>query len=341
MKTVPPPAGPADGDGPRRWAVVVGTIGGLFLGVVFFVAVWGVPPIRLGKVGDPEAFAQVLQLERLVVVLSPFEAAVFAIGVEAAVAFFLLLGIRRLWVLVPVTLVVVFFMYLNGRAYLAWIQGEKLPEMSCGCFGNLVDRSPAEAFWQDAALLLPALLMAYVGRPRGEGASAPPVRTALAGLLTMGTVFFAAAAPEMRLDDLSTRLRPGTDLRTVCAGTGPEHLCLAGEALAPGLTEGEHVVVLADLTDPDFQAEVAHRSQELLDFAAREDAPDILVLFSGPKEQATAFQFQALAPPFQYQDVPAALLRPLHRRLPRTFVVRDGVVRATYSGLPPMADLDL
>ena len=33
---------------------------------------------------------------------------------------------------------------------------------SCGCFGDLITRTPAEAFWQDLVLLLPPLLSPYL-----------------------------------------------------------------------------------------------------------------------------------------------------------------------------------
>jgi hypothetical protein len=40
---------------------------------------------------------------------------------------------------------------------------------------------------------------------------------------------------------------------------------------------------------------------------------------------------------FEVREVPEGLLAPLHRRLPRSFRVVDGVVTETWSGLPPLA----
>jgi hypothetical protein len=45
--------------------------------------------------------------------------------------------------------------------------------------------------------------------------------------------------------------------------------------------------------------------------------------------------FWTVAPAFELHDVPRAILRPLYRSLPRSFRVEDGVVTATWTGLPP------
>jgi hypothetical protein len=42
-------------------------------------------------------------------------------------------------------------------------------------------------------------------------------------------------------------------------------------------------------------------------------------------------------PAFDVREAPAALLRPLHRSLPRSFLVEDGTVVLTSPGLPPQA----
>ena len=67
---------------------------------------------------------------------------------------------------VPTAALVVFFLFLTGRAYVRHLQGIE-PETSCGCFGNLVQRTPAEAFWGDMLLMVPALALAFLARDRG------------------------------------------------------------------------------------------------------------------------------------------------------------------------------
>jgi hypothetical protein len=60
-----------------------------------------------------------------------------------------------------------------------------------------------------------------------------------------------------------------------------------------------------------------------------------LLAASKPGEQQ-AF-FWKWGPAFQIRETPAALLRPLYRRLPRAFLVKDGRVTQTFAGMPPLA----
>jgi hypothetical protein len=45
--------------------------------------------------------------------------------------------------------------------------------------------------------------------------------------------------------------------------------------------------------------------------------------------------FWQWGPRFEVVEAPEPLLRPLYRRLPRSFRVEDGQVVETFSGLPP------
>jgi len=334
MTTAPASAEPREGPAASLqggWRSVVGSLAGVALGGVFLVAVWG-------KVFDPEAFAEVIRIEGLDFWLPATTVAVLALAIEAAVGAAFVLNLRRLYVLLPTALLIAFFLFLTARAWVRDVQGIRPEEVSCGCFGHLVDRTPAEAFWQDFLLLVPPLALSFLGRPRGRPVL-PVVRVGLTGAFAAGVLLLAVKAPDLPLDDLATRLRPGKKVAEICAGSGRERLCLAGEALAHWLTEGEHVVVIADLASDAFAAEVADRVDEIVEFAALPDAPRVLVLYSGTKDDVAAFGFKSRAPPFDYQDAPATMLRPLYRRLPRTFTVVDGVVTRTFPGLPPLREV--
>src|SRR5215210_1941837 len=187
----------------------LGTAAGVFLGAVLLVAVYA-------KVLDPSAFAEQIRIEGLDVLLSAQTVALIALVLEAGLGLALLLGIRRPWVLIPAALLVAFFLFLTGRAW--WMAAHGLREAeSCGCFGNLVQRTPAQAFWQDLLLLVPALLLSFIGRDRA--ARFPAVRTAFVAVATIGVALLAWKAPELPLDDLATRLRPGVEIAEICAGT--------------------------------------------------------------------------------------------------------------------------
>lgn len=305
-------------DRPRlTWLGRLGTLGGVFLGLVLLVAVWA-------KALDPAAFAEQIRIEGLDVLLSAQAVALMALALEAGLGLALVLGVRRLWVLVPAALLVAFFLFLTGRAW--WMSAHGLREAeACGCFGNLVQRTPAEAFWQDLLLLVPALLLAFVGRPgRYRSARFPAARVAVVAVATVAVALFAWKSPELPLDDLATRLRPGVEIQDLCAG-GENPVCLS--TVAPDLKSGSHLVVVAKLDDPQFEKAVG----ALNDRADRGEA--VWVLSTSPQETQQAF-FWRFGPRFQIVETPEPLVRPLYRRLPRSFRVENGKVTETWPGLP-------
>ncbi|MEE2775385.1 MAG: MauE/DoxX family redox-associated membrane protein [Acidobacteriota bacterium] len=294
-------------------AAGAGVISGTFL-----VAAWG-------KILDPESSQQTIMQEGLAGILPASIVALAAIGLEVFLGVVLLAGVRRVWTLVMTGLLVGLFLFLNGRAYMRFVQGVELEDAACGCFGSLLERTPAEAFWQDFALLVPPLVLASlavawrarVGR-----------QVALAGGLSAAAVVVAFLAPDLALDDLATRLRPGTEVAGVCTGTGDERLCLP--TLVPELAEGEHLVVLADLEDEEFGKSVDGLNR----YWQGAEGPRLWVLSAVTPEQSQAFFWQH-GPSFETREAPPGLLRPLYRKLPRSFLVADGTVRETYRGLPP------
>jgi hypothetical protein len=318
---------------PRRLGRVIGTLGGCVLGGILLVAVWG-------KALDPAAFAEQIHADGLDRLLPAGALALLALALEAGLGLALLLAVRRLWVLVPASLLVVFFLLLNGRAYWLAAHGQARVAASCGCFGNLVQRTPAEAFWQDLALLALPLALAFVGRDRDQPRQ-PPVRTALVALFAIAVPVFAWRAPELPLDDLATRLAPGATMSTLCAGGGggaaggsaagarAGAVCL--DTVAPELDHGNHLVVLDDVDDPALARAVAGLNA----YADAPGAAAVWVLTTSEAKRQRLF-FWRWGPTFKIVEAPPELLRPLYRRLPRSFAVQDGRVTATFSGLPPL-----
>jgi uncharacterized membrane protein YphA (DoxX/SURF4 family) len=307
---------------PRPILWWLGTFGGAFLGCVLLFAVWA-------KAIDPSAFADQIHTQGLDFLLPARAVALIALALEAGLGLALLLGLRKRWVLVPATLLVAFFLFLTGRAWWLVAHGVAAAGESCGCFGNLVQRTPGQAFWQDLALLVPALLLAWVGRERRPPAF-PPGRTAVAALGALAAVVFAWKAPGLPLDDLATRLRPGVQAGKICAGEGAQQVCLDG--LIPELRQGENLVVMAKLDDPALTGAVG----ALNAYAGDPGHPTLWLLTSSTADQQRAFFWQ-WGPKFQIREAPPELLRPLYRRLPRAFEVRDGRVTRTFGGLPPLS----
>lgn len=315
------------------WPGRIGFLGGALLGAVLLVAAYA-------KAIDPEAFAQQIRLEGLALFGSPFAWAVGMVAVEVGLGVALLLNLRRRSVLVSATLLVALFVFLTARTYWRVTHGglSAAEAASCGCFGNLVERTPAEAFWQDVLMLVPAAALAWIGRSAAARSSggAPDrrrraVRSAVAGLAAISAGVFAALAPGLPLDDLATRLKPGVKLAGICAGTGDARICL--DTLVPGLATGSRWVVLADIRAAGFAA-LAAELNSYVQSRSEGSRPEVAVLADFSQEEQMEL-FWRLAPAFDLHEVPAAVLRPLYRQLPRTFFVEEGRVTRTHSGLPP------
>jgi hypothetical protein len=287
------------------------------LGLVLLIA-------AAAKALDPSAFAEQIQAEKLDFLFSASTVALIGLGIEVAVGLALVLGLRRFWVLIPSALLVAFLVFLTARTYVRSIRGEAPAAASCGCFGNLVQRTPAEAFWQDLLILVPPLGLAFLGRPRGG--RFPGGRVAAVAIATGAVVAFGAKAADLPLDDFATRLKPGVMTGKTCVGEGPNAVCL--DTVVPDLARGNHMAVLADLDSPVFTGMVPDLNRYSLGEAGQNGAEPLIVLSTSAPTMKFKF---SLGPAFEIREAPPALLRPLYRRLPRAFSVRDGRVVRTYS----------
>jgi uncharacterized membrane protein YphA (DoxX/SURF4 family) len=311
-------AGPAEVAPPRPLLTWVGRLAAAALGAVLLVA-------TVAKAVDPQAFAERMKESGLTFGLPPMAAAIAALGVEAFLGLLLLLGVRRPWTLAVAGVLVASFVAINGWDWWQAAHGAP-PAAGCGCFGNLVQRSPAAAFWQDL-LLAPLLLLACLGLPR-RAAALPVKRVGVAALGTTALLLLAWRAPALPLDDFATRLAPGTELASLCAGAGTSRVCVTD--VAPELGDGRTWVVLADL------AEAPHWADALNKLTAGSGNPPVVVLTTATQDQISAFTWR-WGPSFPVRDTPVALFRPLYRRLPRSFLSEGGRVLRTVPGLPPGA----
>jgi uncharacterized membrane protein YphA (DoxX/SURF4 family) len=305
----------------RSWPPILGYVGGAALGAILLFAAYA-------KAIDPAAFAEQIRVEGLAVLLSPFALALAGVALEVGLGVALILNLRTRTVLVAATALVIFFLVLTGRTYWRAAHGIAPPAANCGCFGNLVERTPAQAFWQDLLLLVPALACAWIGRP-AAGVRGRRMRFAATGALAAGAAVFASAAPKLPLDDLATRLKPGVQLGEICSGRGAARVCLAD--LVPEIGKGRHWVVLVDplAGGGDAFADVAKKLNAWA-LAAREPAVSALADLTAEQQNQIFWRY---APAFDIHETPAPLLRPLYRTLPRSFLVEDGRVVRTESGV--------
>lgn len=302
-----------------RW---LGLGAGILLGLVFLIA-------AIPKALDPAAFAEQISFEGLDLFLPAGFLAWLVVVVEAGLGTALILGLRKRWVLVPSGLLVLCFVFLTARAYLRWASGELDASSACGCFGNLLDRSPAEALWQDLLLLVPPFLIAALvgGDPARRKLGA---RGLVVAAVTAAVALLAWAAPSLPLDDAATRLGVGVRVDELCAGAdkpGSQRVCL--DILVPELLEGRHRVAIDRLDSAGIEGVVdALNHLHQLDPESR-----VWLLADANDEQVQTF-FWEWGPLFEVREAPLPMLRPLYRSLPRGFEVENGTVTRTWAGLP-------
>ena len=232
-----------------KWKSALGFLGAIFLGGVLLVATWA-------KAADPGAFAEQIRLEQLDFLFSARTVTLVALALEAGLGTALFLGLRRLWILIPATLLVSFFMFLTGRNYWLVANGLRDPDAACGCFGSLVDRTAQEAFWQDLLMLVPPLALAYWGRlVNSEGL--PWRRLAAACLMVVGVLVYAGTDPGLRFVEIA-------------AGIGTE----AG--VERFLQTDEYLLVMEDKEVPE--AKIYHSEESVSFLILSPQMPDSILL---------------------------------------------------------------
>ena len=304
------------------WRVSLARLGCVILGAVLLVAAWA-------KSLDPSSFAKEVAREGLDFLLPAAAVALFALFLEWSLGTALIVGIRHRVIFWPTAALIAFFVFLTGRKYWRHLQGIEPEEgESCGCFGNLVERTPAEAFWQDMLLMVPALLLMALAIDAAS--KLPTKRLALAALVGVGMTVFAWQAPNLPLDNLATRLKPGIDPFTLCAGSEEDGSRVCLNAILPELETGEHLVVMADISSEELIGEI----ETLNEVAWLDGFPSLWVLTSAGEEELFELRFTH-GPAFELRETPAPLMKPLYRTMPRSFLVKDGKVERTFSGFPP------
>ena len=287
----------------------------LFGGVMLFAA--------FGKLIDPVAFEEVITAKGLDILFPAWVWVYVVVAAQALIGAALVLGIRKWHVLIPAGLLLCVFVYLSTSHFLQWLDDPEGDAGGCGCFGALLSRSPEEAFWQDL-MLVPLLGLACLFRPVGT-LRLQHVVTALVGV---GAVILTLLSPKLPFDDLATKLHVGAQIKEICVGQGKEtSACLHEIVEEEGA--GEHLIVIGDIHD-------AALHPPLNEYAIGEFEPYVTFVDDLTKQELEDLDYGKLAPSFEVYPAPKALLRTLYRRLPRSFLVRDGVVVEVFDGLPPL-----
>ncbi|MCZ6778588.1 MAG: hypothetical protein O7F16_06425 [Acidobacteria bacterium] len=283
---------------PRELALYTGRLLGPAIGLFFIVA-------AASKALDPVAFAGQIEAYELVSGAALTRAmAWFFIGVETLVGTCLLFGVQRRPALLAAAAMLTLF---TGITAWAWARGQ---QHACGCFGTLVERTPAQTFFEDLVLLAcVGLAMWY--RPPSRRTVAMWRRWAVAWVAILGMVIppvIGAYSPALdegkSLSDLGLEayLPSDPDARTIYAfleplGTGPDYQVLQ---------------------------ELAYRGVP------------VVGLCSAAEEQIEEFRWSA-GPPFEVVSVSGPTLRRLSQDRRGAFLVEHGKVTQIWRGTIPDA----
>ena len=232
-----------------KWKSILGSVGAGFLGLVLLVA-------AVAKAVEPGVFAEQIRMEELDFLFSVRTVTLIALALEVGLGVVLILGIRRLWVLFPSTLLVSFFLFLTGRNYWLVLNGLRDEDAACGCFGSLIERTSGEAFWQDLPLLLIPLVLAFWGR-QAQSLHFPWRRLAVAAVMVIAVIIYVGGNSDLLFVEIA-------------AGIG-------GESTQESFVEThEYLLVLEDSEVPE--AEIYHSEESVSFLVLSEQIPGPIVL---------------------------------------------------------------
>jgi hypothetical protein len=262
------------------------------------------------KASDPAEFAYQIRAYEMIPPGLSAAAAFFFIAVEVGLAAALLADARPRLVL-PATAAL--FVGFIGVVGVAWSLGRT---EQCGCFGTLVQRTPAETLAEDFALLAlvgAAWLLLRAAPAKRPGRTAVPLAGAAAGIA------LAIALPRLPVDDLTTSLRPGATM---------SHL--DPEMLDVDLLRGEHFVAIWETGCGRCLGDLPRLE------AIAATGLHVVALFPETNENVMAF-FLEHGPGFDLAAMPRAALKPYYRTLPVYWLLRDGRAARIWRGAAPEA----
>jgi len=292
------------------WGRLAGAGAAMALGLVLLLSAWT-------KAVDPAGFAAQIVREGLLPQALARPAALLTIAIEAALGAALAAGRRTRPVLALSTLLMIGFWGLAGWQFFFPPEDPS----NCGCFGNLIQQTPG-THWAVNSLFLMLAGLAWIGSGTARRRRAAPVLGAAFAIAAA----FSLAAPKLPIDGWPgvTRLVPGAEVAE-----------LGLTDVIPELASGEALVLLIDRADEATRLAIP-RVNELL---ALRGGPVRVFGLAEENEQLEAEFFWAAGPAFDVRGAPYGVIKPLYRRLPRSFLVRDGKVVRVWNEIPDEATL--
>jgi methylamine utilization protein MauE len=286
---------------------VAGAVARFLLGAVLLLAAYA-------KAIDPHGFADQLRGMSVPAGIA-YSGALAIVTFEAGLGAALFGGSRHPLVLLATTAT---FMLFVGIVAIQLVRPDGTG--ACGCFGQLFERTPRQALYEDIGFVALSGLT-WLGRPEQPGALRwwPSLLGAGAGLA------LALWAPSLPLDNQATALAPGATVDATRL-----------DQIAPELRAGRHLVLILDRADPTTRTRIPELNERLK--LPRGGTPVVGVADDDP-ELAAAFLWSA-GPAFEVHGAPPRMLRRLYRTLPRSALLDGGRVVATWSGFPSDTVLD-
>jgi len=282
----------------------VGHLGRLLLGLVFLAA-------GLLKAIDPVEFARQVAAYGLIGPGTAALAAPLLIALEITLGVALIAGA---WPrVVAVAAAGLLLGFISVEAYGLSVGRTK----SCGCFGALVERTPAQVIVEDLVFIGFGLLAIWGVKGWAGMRAGRSLKTV--AVTAIAAVTLAAVSPALPIDHWVTALRIGAAVADLPVAP---HL--------PDVGDSRTLVALLDVADPG----AAGIAGTLNDLVAQPGAPRLLALTASDDEAVAAFQWTAV-PAFEVRHVDPPVLKRLYRRLPRFFLVEGGRVRAVYDDAAP------
>lgn len=265
------------------------------------------------KALDVSAFAEQIRAHDIFPSLSLFGAWFFII-VEVVLSAALIVNAWPRSTAAAMLALLALFIGVTAYAMAAGLEG------NCGCFGDLVQRTPQQVILEDALMMLAMVFVLLVNGGASE-------KTRRWKILVLVLAAAAAAsltlfAPQLPLEEYSTELRVGRQFSSWPV-----------EGLTRDLHTGTHLVFLFSAESKTVEADVA-----MMNAAAQSDGiPSSIGLLTEGAAKVTEVMFQ-YGTAFPVGSIEPRFARKLYRTLPRTFILRDGVVRKVWPGIPTPAD---
>lgn len=287
---------------PNRWLSYLGTVCRIIVALVFISA-------AILKSFDPDGFA--FQIESYGIISGSLAqiAAIVFIVVEIVLAVGLLINFKPKITIIGTAGLL--FLFIGVTAW-AWSQGKT---EGCGCFGSLASRTPAEVIIEDL-LLLAGLLIAWMFKQSYETGWKKWAMT----LATLIAVILLFLGPYIPVDSFVTDLKVGADLRE-----------LSVSDLDVDVSQGEYLVALLGEDCPECEK----LAEDLGQFGSSGPAPEIVGIFVGNREQSFQF-FWKYGATFTLGNAPREEVGRFYRKLPRMFLLKDGIVTEVLEEVPQM-----